>query len=167
MTPFGFLGHQDGREFNFQMNQEMFCYCTVGGGDAFVAFRSPSSIAANSNQERPRFTGLFDHAPAMNRGAFVLPAITDGCRPTRISPATPNNHRSSHAQQQEPRKARLCWSPDLHQRFLSALDQLGGARGWNHNPASSQILILKLIIKKEKEKLITISISLCCASGNS
>ncbi|XP_042403979.1 transcription factor NIGTH1-like [Zingiber officinale] len=124
----GIVVKEDGREFDFQMKPRMFCYGGGGGGDAFVAFRSPSSIAANYNQERPRFPGLFDHAPAMNRGGFILPPITDGYRQTRISPALPNNHRISHVQQQEPRKARLCWSPDLHRRFLSALDQLGGAR---------------------------------------
>lgn len=27
------------------------------------------------------------------------------------------------------RKARRCWSPELHRRFLQALQQLGGAHG--------------------------------------
>ncbi|KAJ6803800.1 myb family transcription factor EFM-like [Iris pallida] len=36
---------------------------------------------------------------------------------------------SSSQQQQAPqRKARRCWSPDLHRRFLAALRQLGGAQ---------------------------------------
>lgn len=28
------------------------------------------------------------------------------------------------------RKARRCWSPELHRRFLDALKQLGGSHGW-------------------------------------
>jgi SHAQKYF class myb-like DNA-binding protein len=28
------------------------------------------------------------------------------------------------------RKRRRCWAPDLHRRFLQALQQLGGSHGW-------------------------------------
>lgn len=31
--------------------------------------------------------------------------------------------------QQNPRKQRRCWSPELHRRFVDALQQLGGAQG--------------------------------------
>ncbi|KAG6538906.1 transcription factor HHO2-like [Zingiber officinale] len=47
--------------------------------------------------------------------------------------AVSNDHRSSHVQHQKPRKARLCWSPELHRRFLSALHQLGGAQAATPN----------------------------------
>lgn len=32
-------------------------------------------------------------------------------------------------QQQTARKQRRCWSPELHRRFVSALQQLGGSQG--------------------------------------
>jgi hypothetical protein len=32
-------------------------------------------------------------------------------------------------QQQSSRKQRRCWSPELHRRFVSALQQLGGSQG--------------------------------------
>jgi len=31
--------------------------------------------------------------------------------------------------QQNPRKQRRCWSPELHRRFVDALQQLGGPQG--------------------------------------
>lgn len=36
---------------------------------------------------------------------------------------------SLQAQQQPARKARRCWSPELHRRFVISLQQLGGAQG--------------------------------------
>ncbi|KAL5184396.1 Transcription factor HHO5 [Glycine soja] len=35
-------------------------------------------------------------------------------------------HHQSQQPQQNPRKQRRCWSPDLHRRFVDALQQLGG-----------------------------------------
>ncbi|KAG1330680.1 myb family transcription factor EFM-like [Cocos nucifera] len=35
--------------------------------------------------------------------------------------------KDKEGQSQPPRKARRCWSPELHRRFLQALDQLGGS----------------------------------------
>lgn len=40
------------------------------------------------------------------------------------------NSTSTSTQQQQPhRKARRCWSPDLHRRFVNALQMLGGSQG--------------------------------------
>lgn len=38
-------------------------------------------------------------------------------------------HHQSQQPQQNPRKQRRCWSPDLHRRFVDALQQLGGPQG--------------------------------------
>ena len=35
----------------------------------------------------------------------------------------------AQAQAQQQRKARRCWSPELHRRFVAALQRLGGAQG--------------------------------------
>ena len=40
---------------------------------------------------------------------------------------------------QSQRKARRCWSPELHRRFLHALQQLGGSHGNILNPNCTQI----------------------------
>lgn len=39
-----------------------------------------------------------------------------------------NNTSTSTQQQQPHRKARRCWSPDLHRRFVNALQMLGGSQ---------------------------------------
>jgi hypothetical protein len=40
----------------------------------------------------------------------------------------------SQAQQQASRKARRCWSPELHRRFVAALHELGGPQGESVRP---------------------------------
>ena len=40
---------------------------------------------------------------------------------------------------QSQRKARRCWSPELHRRFLHALQQLGGSHGIIINPNCASI----------------------------
>ena len=51
-------------------------------------------------------------------------AVTDGG-------AAAQRQRQRHQQQQQAqqRKARRCWSPELHRRFVAALQRLGGAQG--------------------------------------
>ncbi|XP_052194078.1 myb family transcription factor EFM-like [Diospyros lotus] len=49
------------------------------------------------------------------------------------SSSTPNAHSGLRAgpqlpHQQTPRKQRRCWSPELHRRFVNALQQLGGSQ---------------------------------------
>ncbi|KAL0356789.1 UNVERIFIED_CONTAM: Transcription factor HHO6 [Sesamum calycinum] len=44
------------------------------------------------------------------------------------SPATNVEANLKAAQQQSARKQRRCWSPELHRRFVNALQQLGGAQ---------------------------------------
>lgn len=43
--------------------------------------------------------------------------------------STGTDHKISNEQGQTHRKPRRCWSPDLHRRFVSALQQLGGSQG--------------------------------------
>ena len=40
-----------------------------------------------------------------------------------------SNHQQQQQQQQTARKQRRCWSPELHRRFVNALQQLGGSQG--------------------------------------
>lgn len=39
------------------------------------------------------------------------------------------NDKGKDDQSQNNRKARRCWSPELHRRFIHALQQLGGSHG--------------------------------------
>ncbi|XWS41955.1 hypothetical protein CRYUN_Cryun17cG0126700 [Craigia yunnanensis] len=48
--------------------------------------------------------------------------------------------KSQHQQQQQnSRKQRRCWSPELHRRFIEALQQLGGSQGWAFGTKGYQI----------------------------
>ena len=40
-----------------------------------------------------------------------------------------NNNNTTNSTNQTHRKARRCWSPDLHRRFVNALQMLGGSQG--------------------------------------
>ncbi|KAL9224478.1 hypothetical protein vseg_000506 [Gypsophila vaccaria] len=51
----------------------------------------------------------------------------DGCQTTATNTNTSNNNNSSNSNQTH-RKARRCWSPDLHRRFVNALQMLGGSQ---------------------------------------
>lgn len=55
--------------------------------------------------------------------------------------------RSQTAQQQAGRKHRRCWSPELHRRFVSALQQLGGSQGHNFKDYRNTILVLDLSVR--------------------
>ncbi|KAF7810923.1 myb family transcription factor EFM-like [Senna tora] len=46
--------------------------------------------------------------------------------PSAQQPTIPSGHQQS--QQQAARKQRRCWSPELHRRFVNALQQLGGSQ---------------------------------------
>jgi hypothetical protein len=39
---------------------------------------------------------------------------------------------TKEVQSSSSRKPRRCWAPELHRRFLQALQQLGGSHGWYH-----------------------------------
>lgn len=41
-----------------------------------------------------------------------------------------NKGKDKEGQSSSNRKPRRCWAPELHRRFLQALQQLGGSHGW-------------------------------------
>ncbi|KAH9301463.1 hypothetical protein KI387_013046 [Taxus chinensis] len=59
--------------------------------------------------------------PVLSKEGSAKPNV-GGCTPT---PATSNGAQSGGQSQ---RKARRCWSPELHRRFVGALQQLGGSQ---------------------------------------
>jgi len=59
------------------------------------------------------------------------------------------------------RKARRCWSPDLHRRFVNALQMLGGSQGiinqlFYFSAFKFHLFYLFQVLKKDKKKTITI-----------
>ncbi|CAL9180874.1 unnamed protein product [Musa hybrid cultivar] len=114
---------------------------SLSGGGAFVPFKGLSAVTANGEEGKPTVAlpDLSLQAPAMDNGALTLSAVPEGHfvsgsgskgagRAPTSAPATAGDHPSSQAQQPPPRKVRRCWSPELHRRFLFALQKLGGAQ---------------------------------------
>ncbi|XP_038971672.1 myb family transcription factor EFM-like [Phoenix dactylifera] len=114
------------------------------GEGAFVPFKSLSALAANPRKEEKPAVGLPDLcllSPGL-KDTRPVPALTDDHRgggaiskatvrapsPSPSPLAAAGAHLSLQAQQQSQRKARRCWSPELHRRFVAALQQLGGAQ---------------------------------------
>lgn len=56
---------------------------------------------------------------------------SDSCGSRAISSSAGNAQSNSRTgpHQQTARKQRRCWSPELHKRFVNALQQLGGSQG--------------------------------------
>jgi hypothetical protein len=71
-----------------------------------------------------------------------------------MSPPGPalNLHAQTQQQQQQARKARRCWSPELHRQFVAALNQLGGPQGRDKPPFKSPFVqkIIKLLLVAAK-----------------
>ncbi|WOL15419.1 hypothetical protein Cni_G24200 [Canna indica] len=108
----------------------------------FVPFKGLSTLVMNSKEELKPITMLPDLSllsPAMKSTSCSVSAITeDNLRSGSASKAVgrapqamTGPHLSLQVQQQQqqpPRKTRRCWSPELHRRFVIALQQLGGAQ---------------------------------------
>ncbi|XP_019176330.1 PREDICTED: myb family transcription factor EFM-like [Ipomoea nil] len=70
---------------------------------------------------------------ALKRDALPVPCLS--LSPPSVPPSvvaykssSSRSHSSKTMNKQEQRKQRRCWSPELHQRFVNALDKLGGAQ---------------------------------------
>ncbi|KAL0380738.1 UNVERIFIED_CONTAM: Transcription factor HHO3 [Sesamum angustifolium] len=85
-----------------------------GGGGAFHPFKKEKSTAGGDGTANPPSQG------PLNRP--LPPASTSS---TAETGGGGNKKEAKEGQSQ--RKARRCWSPELHRRFLQALQQLGGS----------------------------------------
>uniref|UniRef100_A0A0D9WUZ5 HTH myb-type domain-containing protein n=1 Tax=Leersia perrieri TaxID=77586 RepID=A0A0D9WUZ5_9ORYZ len=75
-----------------------------------------TAVATDGDESRRHVVGF---AQAAARAAAMAPSGTALTLQAQSQPATLQ-------QQQQARKARRCWSPELHRKFVSALQQLGG-----------------------------------------
>ncbi|KAL5705089.1 hypothetical protein ACHQM5_023434 [Ranunculus cassubicifolius] len=111
------------------------------GGGAFVPFKGFSgflSIAKIEEKEKDVQveSGLSLLTPPIKKPRGVETSVClmnqKSCGGNRAIPntSTENSQSSLHVplHQQAPRKQRRCWSPDLHKRFLKALNELGGSQ---------------------------------------
>lgn len=114
----------------------------ASGGRAFMPFKGYCSFPAmgtrkEDKEELPVSSGLSLITPGIKnqreelRPSGVLSSKISSSRP--VSCSSPNVESSLRTapqppQQQNSRKQRRCWSPELHRRFVNALQQLGGSQ---------------------------------------
>uniref|UniRef100_A0A5B7AQN9 HTH myb-type domain-containing protein n=1 Tax=Davidia involucrata TaxID=16924 RepID=A0A5B7AQN9_DAVIN len=109
------------------------------GGRAFMPFKVfPATIARKEDKVELPVAGLSLLTPGIKNpreelGSSGLSSKTSGNRAG--SSSTPNSQsnlrtgpQSQSQQQTTARKQRRCWSPELHRRFVNALQQLGGSQ---------------------------------------
>ena len=114
-------------------------------GRAFVGFKPFSGFpAAARKEEKEEFAvhGLSLLTPGIkalkDERVCGVNRLSNSSRAVSASASASSSHSnaqsnsragSAAAQQQAARKQRRCWSPELHRRFVSALQQLGGSQG--------------------------------------
>lgn len=98
-----------------------------GGGGAFLTFPSPTTLALGESLSARDKVKEDDQAD--NVDAVSCISQRDGQTAVVATVAANNNSNSSSTTAtQTQRKARRCWSPDLHRRFVHALHILGGSQ---------------------------------------
>ncbi|CAL9129864.1 unnamed protein product [Musa textilis] len=139
-------GSRDQREEK-EKEENLFLESTSRNGrGAFVPFKGISGPKIKSKEETKTTVMLPDLpllTPAGNSASSPVSATDEdhpvggsgskGVGRTPVSaPTISGAHLSLQVQQQQqqqlPRKARRCWSSELHRRFILALEQLGGAQ---------------------------------------
>ncbi|KAI3452056.1 hypothetical protein Pfo_008721 [Paulownia fortunei] len=89
-------------------------------GGAFVPFKKPSGVTIKEEKRAVPVHGLSLSIPVAEVESIDL-SVKEACGIIRPQPQQPH-------QQQQQRKQRRCWSPELHKRFVDALQLLGGAQ---------------------------------------
>ncbi|KAG8384430.1 hypothetical protein BUALT_Bualt04G0117100 [Buddleja alternifolia] len=100
-------------------NQVQGCNFKNRGG-AFVPFKKPSGVTIKDEKRVSPVPALSLSIPVSDMESIDLSVKED-----RVV-ARPQLHQPQPQQQQ--RKQRRCWSPELHKIFVDALQQLGGAQ---------------------------------------
>ncbi|KAL6647723.1 hypothetical protein ACP70R_015160 [Stipagrostis hirtigluma subsp. patula] len=87
------------------------------------AIKSAPAAAGGGDETRRQVVGF---AQAAARAAAVAPS--GPALSLRSQSQQTAQQQQQQQQQQQARKARRCWSPELHRQFVAALNQLGGAQ---------------------------------------
>ncbi|OVA10502.1 SANT/Myb domain [Macleaya cordata] len=131
-------------EDDFSAPENAFPVCKYkNGGGAFLPFKGLSGFPVAMTKTRKEETevqptpslslstpGGVETTNAEQNSGILNPRTGSGCRnlPSVSTTNVQSNLQTGAQPQQPPRKQRRCWSPDLHRRFVSALQQLGGSQ---------------------------------------
>lgn len=120
------------------------CSSNRNGGSAFIPFSTYPSIpvttvalAAATKEEKEdtgvnRFSLLTPGVKSLREGFGLRGSRSSSNRAVSSPPpamAQPSLRTGPLQPQQTARKQRRCWSPELHRRFVNALQKLGGSQG--------------------------------------
>lgn len=111
---------------------------------AFAPFKGCSGLplilpGKEDNEELPGVPGLSlknlgIKKPREDFSCVGFSSTAGGSRAVSSITSVQSNVRAlSHSQSQTARKQRRCWSPELHRRFVDALQKLGGCQGLHLN----------------------------------
>ena len=93
-----------------------------------MPFKALSDFEVSKRKEEKevvsQVTGFPLVTPVPELSSCNLMPVSNNC-----SNQTKIQSKSQQQQQQAYRKQRRCWSPELHRRFVDALQQLGGCQG--------------------------------------
>lgn len=106
---------------------------------AFLPFKGFSGFTSSARKEEKEVVPLPGISllstevknPNADSGSSSLNSKSSSRAAASSSSSAAVNFQSNLQQQQQqqaPRKARRCWSPELHRRFVNALQQLGGSQ---------------------------------------
>lgn len=134
-----------------------------GGGGAFLPFTKdrnmcpPSPTLALASADNKDMELLDKKCSETDQNGFSCPKRESSVSKVGNGGAGGNNNSSSDGQgtnsatpgatascntTQTHRKARRCWSPDLHRRFVNALQMLGGSQGNKSKKKKNSLLLL-------------------------
>ncbi|KAG8473618.1 hypothetical protein CXB51_036002 [Gossypium anomalum] len=125
-------------------NDEDPCKSRGGGGRGFMPFKANLGFAVRKEEKQetpvhgltlstPGIKNLKEESSSTGSRSSCSRAVPFSATNARSSfrsapPVGLSNHLLQHQQQQTGRKQRRCWSPELHRRFVNALQQLGGSQ---------------------------------------
>ncbi|CAN8266633.1 unnamed protein product [Cochlearia groenlandica] len=100
------------------------------GGGAFLPFSKEQSLPelALSTEVKRVSTTTTEHSNYDHDGNDEIMINNDDHNNKNNTNLNGNNGVSNSTTSQSNRKARRCWSPDLHRRFVQALQMLGGSQ---------------------------------------
>lgn len=106
------------------MAKDLFQYGGIRNGEKGFVMPFSTYPASKEVKEDCVFNGLSLQTPGT---AVKNTREGSGCRTSscRVVSSAPSPLR----QPQSGRKQRRCWSPELHSRFVKALEELGGSQG--------------------------------------
>jgi hypothetical protein len=101
--------------------------------DAFMPLSGIPTLARSPDDAAEKATAvpvpeLTLSSPAIDAACPAAPSATSSAVTDGGAAAQRHQHQQQQQQAQQ-RKARRCWSPELHRRFVAALQRLGGAQG--------------------------------------